>query len=500
MSGNFHVRWRKAALLIVVALCASGLVRWYLSHTPSDRPPVTRVAVLPFDDYTTGGPGDGFSAELISRLSTIRSLQVIARSSAFRLRGADTHMVNAEVAARLHAGSIVRGSVRLEGDSLDTRVVLYITTTDPPETLWSREYRRAASDYFKVQSEVAQEIALALNVPVGAEEKRLLGRGGTRVPAALREYLQGRDAQSRGTAASAVTGAEHFAEAIAIDPAFAAAYSGLAECHTFAALQARSPEARDTAAAKAKQAAQNALKLDPSNAEAATVLALVRFRLDWKFREAETGFRRALGLKPGLSAVHLEYGRMLALLGRYDESIAEISTTARLDPLATDPITAIAGVRYCKREYEGSIEEYRRAIAADPSDAAAHLGMAMSCVAAIHYREAVESVNEALRFTGETDETLAALGYVYAKRGDRAQAIEILDKFRQPAEGTDPSPFFAALILRGLDRGDDAMSFLELAYARRDSRLPGIGVDPAWDGSRSDPRFSALLKKIGLPD
>jgi tetratricopeptide (TPR) repeat protein len=190
---------------------------------------------------------------------------------------------------------------------------------------------------------------------------------------------------------------------------------------------------------------------------------------------------------------------LLAILGRPDEAIAELRTAAELDPLSTDVKAAIGRALYYKREYGASIEQYRRALKTDPHDADAHLGMGMSCVAAGKYHEAVEAVNEAVSLTGGGGAALAALGYAYAKRGDRASAIEILDRFRSPRGGAGPSPFFAALILRGLDQAGDAMAYLEKAFEARDGRLAEIGVDPAWDGSRDDPRFAALLEKIGLP-
>jgi TolB-like protein/Tfp pilus assembly protein PilF len=499
MPANDNKRRRTPAILIaVLAACAATAALWFSLRLPVPRAPISRIAVLPFAD--AGGSdayyAEGFSEELISRLSTIRGLRVIARSSAFRQRDAETGA--ADVARRLDAGSIVRGSVRRDGDTLDIRVRL--SGAEPGEILWSGEYRRAAGDFFDVQADIAERIAVALNAPVGDDERDRLRKGGTRNHGAVRCYLQGRDAFNRGTGASTLTAAGHFTAALALDPSFAAAYAGLAECYAFIAGQGYNSEVRDTAVARSKRSAIGALELEPSLAEAHATLAYARFRFEWNFGEAEAGFRRAIELKQGLAKAHEQYALLLALLGRQDEALAGMRTAAELDPLSADVKAGIGTVLYYKKEYDASIEQFRRALKADPSDVGAHLGMAKSCVAAGRYHEAVEAINEALRLSGEGGAALAALGYAYAKRGDRGQAIEILDRFRRPGDGSEPSPFLAAVILRGLGSDDDALSFLEKAYEGRDARLLELGVDPAWDGSRNAPRFSALLEKIGLPD
>jgi tetratricopeptide (TPR) repeat protein len=302
----------------------------------------------------------------------------------------------------------------------------------------------------------------------------------------------------RRTVAAMLTGAGHFESALALDPAFAAAYAGLAGCHAAVAEEADAPAVRDTAAARSKRAALAAIGLDPSLAEAHATLASVRFRLEWNFREAESGYRRAIELSPGLAVAREGYGELLSILGRQDEALAELRSAAELDPLSTAVTAAIGTVFYYARDYDASVGQFRRAIMADPSDVEAHIGMGKSLAGAGRYHEAVEAIDEAVRLSGEGGAALAALGYVYAKRGDRASAVEILDRFRRPEDGSRPIPFFAAFILVGLGSVDDAVSFLEKAYEERDRRLFGLGVDPAWDGARTDPRFSALLAKIGL--
>lgn len=491
---------RRAILGGAALAAAAAAALWFLLRAPAPGPPPGRIAVLPFvnigpdtaDEYFA----DGLTEELISNLSKIRDLSVIARTSVFRYKGAGVDL--GEVGRDLQVGSIVEGSVRRQG----SRAVITVNLTDvaSQENLWSQDYREEISDVFAVQADISMRIAEKLKVTVLSGEEDRLRTPGTANPDALRYYLKGRDAYNRRTEASILNAIGYFGGAVALDTAFALAHAGLADCYTLIGGAGYTSMPRDTAVARARSAATKAIELDESLAEAHATLAYTQFRLEWNFRDAESGFLRALELKPGFAKAYEWYALLLAVRRRLDEALATMRRAEDLDPFSLSVKNGVARIHYFRKEYDASLDQFERTLKLDPLYAEAHFGIGRTYTALGRYGDAAESFNEAIRLSGGRKIMKAALGFVYAKRGDRAAAIGILDSFRNPGDGSEPSPYLEATILQGLGRTDEALAQLERAYEQREGLLLYLGIDPIGGLSPDDPRLAGLLKKIGIVD
>jgi adenylate cyclase len=478
--------------LVVVALLV------WRRFAPIPAGPVNRLAVLPLvniggdsrDEYFA----DGMTEELISSLSTIRDLNVIARTSIAKFKGAQHDI--AEIGAALNVGSILEGSVRLAGE--DARINVNLVEVRSQKTIWSEEFTRKIKDIFAIQSAIARSVTEALQVQLLSGERSLLDRRGTDNNDAYRQYLLGRSHLSRRTGDEVGKAIEYFSRAVEQDPSFALAYAGLAEGYTLAGNAGYGTLPRDQAIARARDTASKAVQLDDSLAEAHAALGYVRFRIDWDWAGAETEFKRALALKPGSAAAHERYGLYLAIRHRFAEAQTEMQRALQLDPLSASVGTGLGRVFHFERRFDEANVAFKKTLAIDPQYAEAYFGMGMSYQGLHKYDEAIGALKTAIALSGNRPVMVALLGMNEGLAGHRDEARRIYEDMVQQSRTAPVSSYAFGLISIGLGDVDRAFAYFEQALAERDGILIYLAVDPVAETVWSDPRYAALVRKMGL--
>jgi tetratricopeptide (TPR) repeat protein len=329
------------------------------------------------------------------------------------------------------------------------------------------------------------------------DEQRLTRRY-TSSTAAYELYLKGRYYSFKFSKEGIEKGIEYLRQAIEVDPEYALAHAGVAEYYTVY-------PGRD-AAARATEAATNALRLDPTLAEAHYATALVAQFFEWDWATAEREFQNALTLGPGSAATHFWYGSALSIIGRTDQGIRELMIAQQLDPLSVLTNTALGRALYFARRYDEAIAYCRKAIELDAQFWMAHLFLGLSLQQQRAYEEAIAEARK-VEATG-LPEGPAIVGHALAVAGKRTEALKVLDSLlpphpaaETPACGLTPgcvSPWGMAMLQTALGNKDEAFRYLQKVYDQRWPFLPMFSVDPAFDSLRSDPRFGNLVRRLGL--
>jgi eukaryotic-like serine/threonine-protein kinase len=436
---------------------------------------------------------DGITESLIHQLSQLLGLRVMARSTVFRYKGRD---VDAREAGRaLKVRAVLTGWLHQRGG----RLVLWTELIDVRDgaRLWGEHYDRDLAELMAVEESIAREIAEALRLRLTGEQALRLGRRRTDHPDAYQLYLKGLFFLNKRTEEGLRTGARYFEEAIAIDPAYALAHAGRADCYHNLGGWGHLPPRE--AYPKAKAAATRALEIDATLAEAHTALAMAVKEYDWDWAAAQRGYRRAIALNPNYAVAHQWYGEYLAALGRHTEAIGEFQRAQELDPLSLI-INATLGRHgfYFARRYDLAIEQCRKTLELDPNFWVAHYFLAWVYTAKGRLAEAVAAFEIARRLEPNL-ETLAGLGFAHGASCRRDKAEQALGELRATATTRYVSPINFALIHIGLAEKDAAFQWLEKAYQDRAQWLSEIKVDPAFDLLRPDPRFADLLARINFP-
>jgi TolB-like protein/Tfp pilus assembly protein PilF len=452
---------------------------------------IRSLAVLPLDNLS-GDPGqeyfaDGMTEALIADLARVRGLRVISRTSSMAYRNSGKTLP--QIARELNVDAVVEGSVLRAGDRV--RITTQLISADSDHHLWSDSYERDLEDVLALQSEVARaiagEIQLKLAPPQARAAERLVD------PAAFEAYLKGRHHWTRRTGPDLRKSIEYFEAAIAIDPDWALAHSGLAQSYVLLANFDPSEQPRDSMP-RARAAAERALELDDELAAAHTALAAVREFYDWDWEGAAAEFRRALELDPSDATAHFWYG-MHHMSSKKEDALEHLRRARDLDPLSPIIGTGMGIVLMNAREYDRSIRTLRETLELEPDFAFARVFLARAYATKGMHAESVE-VAERLAKTDSASRSRAALAEAYAGAGRREDALRILEEIR----GSAVYPLSVVYVYAALGEADAAFDWLEKAYERRQLGLAWIRVIPALDPLRSDPRFDDLLRRIGFPE
>jgi len=428
---------------------------------------------------------------LTTELSGIGALTVKSHQSALKFKGSTKAMP--EIGQELHADAIVEGSVLRDGNQVTVNVQLIEAQTD--RHLWAKKFERDVTNIFKMRNEVVEAIAHEIQVTISPEQSTRLSNARTVNPAALQEYLLGRQSWNRATEKGLADALEHFNRSKEIDPDFAMAWVGVADYYAQAADTIVVPT---EAIAKQKAAAQRALALDDSLGEAHLALASAKWN-EYEWREAELGLQRALKLKPNYALGHWQYGWLLVFMGRLDEALRELQRAVELDPLSA-LMTLDVNVPYVlKGDYNNAEAQCRKALELEPSLYLPHFVQAwINIKRGANYAKAIEEYRIAQ--TMETQPIITGfLGYAYARNGQRDKAMETITELNQLAAHRFVSPYCQALIYLGLGENSQAIDWLEKAYDERSPWLDWLKVESAFDPLRSDPRFQALYQKMNFP-
>jgi TolB-like protein/class 3 adenylate cyclase/Tfp pilus assembly protein PilF len=465
-------------------------------QTPLDK---HRLAVLPFanisadpeDEYFS----DGMTEELISKLSRLRDLKVIARTSVMQYK--QTGKSIADIGRELRVGTILEGSVRKAGERL--RITAQLVDVESQGHLWSQDYDRTLDDVFAIQSAVAESVADALELTLGPGEKRQIEEHGTENLEAYQLYLQGLSLFHKFSKEALHSSIASFERALQQDPAFAEAYAGIAGAYQ--QLGNSSLLTPRDAFEKARAAAEKALELDDTIVEAHLAAATMSQYLDYDQARARPAYEQAVELAPNSALAHELYGIMyLSPMGRHQEAIAQLRRAVELDPVSVLYLTDLGWVYYMARQYDSAIKYLERSIELEPDAVDGHRGLGEVYVQKGMHDEAIAEMEKYVELTDSYDTALGYLGYAYGMAGQRDKALEILDRLQDRAKEQYVLPYAFAPLYVGLGDKDKAIEALWRDYDERagSHELLWLKVFPVFDPLHSDPRFIELLRRIGV--
>ena len=496
---------RSRVVLIAGALGAAALVAWWVGARPGPRTQPGRrltLAVLPFDNLSGEADqeylSDGLTEEMITQLARLEPdrLRVTARSSTWKYTHTERDIPR--LRQELGVDYILEGSVRRAGERV--RVTAQLVQVADQTHIWAETYEREMRDVLVLESEVARSVARAIAMTLAPEAEARLARARPVRPESYQDYLRGRYFWNRRTEAALRQALGYFQRAVAADPGYAPAYSGLADCYSsLGASSVVGGLPPRQAMPEAKAAALKALEIDGTLAEAHTSLAMVHLLYDWDLAASEKEFKRALDLDPHYTTAHHWYSHCLLPLGRTEESLAESRRALELEPLHL-VINLHLGWHYLyARQYDQAIDQFRRTLELDPTFPQAKRYAAWGFLQTGRQAEAIAALQEAVSALGRAPEVEAELGHALAVAGRGAEARALLEDLRQLSSSRYVSPYSVALVHAGLGDRDQALAWLDKAYAERSDYMPYLGLEPMLDSLRSDPRFDALVRRVGVP-
>jgi TolB-like protein/Tfp pilus assembly protein PilF len=497
-----RARWPLAMPAFVVALIVSAAVALWIQRPA--KPPVAAtpgairsVAVLPLQNIGAGDYfADGMTEALIADLGRTGVLDVISRTSVMRFKGSQQPLP--EIAKALNVDAVVEGSVLRDGRRVRITAQLIDARTD--KHLWANSYERDVRDVLALQADVARAIAQEVRTTLSRQQEARSAEIGRRAvtPEALEAYLQGRFYWNRRGGDSLLKSVDYFEQALKIDPGYASAYAGLADSYTLLGSVSGSMAPQATMA-KAKKAAESALKLDDSLGEAHTSLAMLHFWYDWDWSAAEKEFKLAIARNRSYPTAHHWYAIYLSAMGRHDEAMAEIDQALRLDPVAPIIRASRGWIQYHRRQFDESIVESRKALDLDADFVRARTYLGMNYMKKGMVQDAIREYTEADRLAGGIPLTQLQKAQAYAIGGRTSESHAILASVIRPNAGQYVSPSDVASLYVWLADNDRAMDWLTKAFDERSFNMVYLKVHPIYDPLRQDPRFVALVRKMQFP-
>ncbi len=460
-----------------------------LSSTQVDR---KRIAVLPLTnispDPTDAYFADGITEELISTMSRISGLKVIARTSVAGYKGSTKKIT--EIGKELEVGTVLEGSVRKVGDKL--RISVQLIDSQTSEHLWAENYDRELKDVFAIQSDISKTVAEALAVQLLSREKALVDKKQTANPEAYALYLKGRVYWNERTKDDVSKALKFFEQAIMIDSKFALAYSGLADCYNILEWNSWMPP--DIARPLATDFATRALQLDASLAEAHASLG-VALSHSWDFRQAERELKRAIELRPSYAPAHLWYADVLYFQRRYSESFLEEQRGFDIDPASTLANSRMAAVLADLGRIDEAMERFKHAMLLNPYNAGIHQSKSRVHALSSQYEAAIEEARKAVELDKNLDNEVN-LAWVYALAGKKDEAKAILTDIQNRRGDTYFSPAFIAAVKLELGDFDEGFRLLERGFEDRDGGVLYFGSLPEFKKYWSDPRWVRIQRKL----
>ncbi len=486
-----------AVLLILIALAATGIWYWRGKASTSQ---IESIAVIPFANVggnaDTDFLSDGLTESLIASLAHLPQLKVKSRNSVFRYKGKEVDLQ--KVGKDLTVDALLTGRVVQRGDTI--QVSADLTNVQDNTEIWGDHYERKSSDIISLQQQIAGDIADKLRSKLSGAEKQQATKQGTQNAEAYQLYVKGRYYWNKRTNADLKMAISYFNQALDKDPAYALAYSGLADA--YAVLPNYGGDPNDVTP-KSNAAAEKALELDPTLARPHAVLAANKYDT-WDFSGGEAEFRKALELDPSDATAHQWFAENLAQVGgRVQESIDEANRAHELDPLSPIIANSQAYIYFLARQFDKAIEIYTRNIAENPDFGRAHTGLAIVYWAEHKYPQAIQEWKTGAQLEGDKNyaEWAAALDAGFRSGGwpnAQRKAIEVSLAQRKAKAGY-VSPYGIAGSYADSGDKEHAFEWLSTAYQEYDSSLINLRTDISFDSLRSDPRYAELVRKIGFP-
>jgi len=494
-----HKLGATVALVALIGVIIFGFLAYTRYASGSDTTSIDSLAILPFTNVTadpnTEYLSDGISESLINNLSQLSGLKVIARSSAFKYKGKNADPQ--AVARALSVDAILTGRVLQRGESLQISVEL-MDARDNTQ-VWGAQYNRKAADVLTLQAEISQEIAekLRRRLQLTATEQQQLAKRHTDNTEAYQLYIKGRYYWNKRTSEALKQSVVYFNQAIEKDPNYALAYVGLADAYNV--LPFFSAGSSQEYFPKAKAAAQRALEMDESLAEAHTALASVLVNYDWNLPESSKEFRRAIELKPNYATAHHWYAIFnLQIMGRFDEAISEMKRAQELDPLSSIINANLGKTYFNARRYDQAIEQWRKTIDMDPGFFVTHHYLGSAYAMKGSHQEALAEYQKARQLNNDDPHVLALIGRLLAVSGQKAEALKTLGQLKEISQRRYVPAYSIALVYAGLNEKEQALNWLDKGYQARAVDMTYLNYDPLLDNLRSDPRFVDLLRRVGL--
>ncbi len=491
-----------AAGLFVMAGFWVAYSRWPRSRAYALAPPAkVMLAVLPFSNLTGDTAedyfSDGFTEEMITRLGRLdpQHLGVIARTSVMQYKNSQRTL--AQVGAELGVQYVLEGSVRRQGSTV--RVTAQLISVRDQTHVWAQEYDRELRDLLLVQAEIAQEIGDEIQLALDPSSVKFVPASRVLTPQELEAYdlyLKGEYFFSKRTVPGFHKALEYFQQATRKDPGYARAYAGLADCYALLGGYSGMPQAEYVAAAR--DAALHALQLDDRLPDAHTALALITQNYDWDWQTAEKEFRRAIDLDPNYATAHHWYAEHLMWRGRFDEALQESEKARQSDPMSLIIAADHAVILFYSRQYDRAIQQFHSVLDLDPKFSRASM-ITYAYVEKRMFAEALTNVErQRVPDPGQDAWYWSQIAYINGRAGRDAEARRALEKLQQRRrqQQLDAAVFVFAYL--GMGENDQAIAWLEEAYAQHSNIMITLKVDPAFDPLRSDPRFQQLLERVGF--
>ena len=494
--------WKRPSLLAGLAVVLGLVVLagfWIRSEQVPETPAeVKSIAVLPF--RIIAGAGDdqylavGMADALITRLSRVG--QIAVRPTRAILKYESFEQDPLSCGRELKVESLVDGKIQRLGDRLRVTVQLLRVSDGAP--LWADTFEERFSDIFAVQDSIANRVTQAMLPGLSSGSSRSARAANNPSPEAYNAYLKGRYFWNKRTDTSLRQAQRFYDQALASDPQYAQAYVGLAECYVLYSTYGVMP-ARE-AFPKAEVAAAKALAIDEELAEAHASLGVVQYEYHWNWAAADQEFKRAIELAPAYATARQWYGGFLMAILRHDEGIREIEKAQQLDPLSPVINASVGWFYYFKRDYDRAIEEGRKAIEMDEGSSIGYYFLGQAYLQKGLHSEAVAALQKSVDAApGEPGQT-AVLIHALSAAGNKAAAQKLLDQLLEQSRRGYVPPFNIAEAYTGIGDSNRALDYFERAFEERSPDLVGLKMEPRLDSLRSEPRYIALINRIGFPE
>jgi len=479
--------------VVVVALVAGGYVIYQRSvseQVETEAPKIKSIAVLPFRNMNADEAQDffceGIAETIINTLTQIQGLDVTARTSAFSFIGKEVTIE--EIGEKLNVQTVLEGSVQKEGDNI--RISAQLIKVDDGFHLWSKQYNKKIDSIFAIQDEISQAIVRELKGALLPGEKAAIEKQYTDNTEAYNLYLMGRHHFNKHTRDGINKALDYFQQAIDKDPNFALAHAYIANANVEGGSFGYLP--RTEAYSKAKQAIDKAIQIDDTIAETYLSMAYMSIFNDWDWPAAERAIKRAIELNPGSVDVHIAYAFYLWVMGRCDEALEKVKRALELDPVHIITYNTAMALNIRMDRYDEAMVNFQKGIEIDPDFWPLHLHLGRLYRKQGNYTKAIGIFKE------RNDKF--PLGYTFAVSGERDKAVEILHELLERSKKENGLSDNIAMLYGVLGENDRAFEWLEKVYEARQNILLWIKTDYEWDPIRSDPRFTALLRKMNLPE
>jgi serine/threonine-protein kinase len=493
-----QARLKAVGVLAAIIACVGIYALLYLQPWAVQEKGLSSIAVLPFTDMSPDKDQeyfcDGMAEELINALTQIRDLHVIARTSAFSFKAKDVTV--RDIGSQLNVATILEGSVRKAGDKL--RITAQLVDTESGHHLWSESYDRDMGDVFAIQGEITSAIVDRLKPKLLGQEKTRLAKRQTVDLEAYDLYLKGLYFQNKRSEMDLKKAIEYFEQAIVRDPDYALAYAGLALSYGILPIYSTLPPKE--AVQKGKDAARKALQIEKNLAEAHESLGVIKTRYDWDWEGGEREYKQAIELNPGYAMAHKGYSFNLLFRGRFDEAIKEIEQALELDPVSAVVNYDLGIICLHAGRFNRAINASKRALDMDPSLIYAHGNIGTAYLHKSMYKEALAEFQKEREVSrGAHAWAEVGIGHVYAKIGKADEAQKLLHDLLERSKTEYVSPYILACFHFVLGKNDDGFTLLDQAYLEQDHWLCWLKtIHPDFDSVRSDPKYTALLRKMNL--